>query len=181
MGADIRLTTAMAAQNRVAEIITNVTNNLQTIQNLTTDNVSLFPIVNTNTNNNNNNNNNMLSGFLARTTFSFDVANAQLAQILDQALQYGINRIDSITYKPTDALLKTAGDTAIRTAVADALAKADVLASALGRCRGDILRVIPRMDDIQSELGAFSSLLPVTPNLRQVTYYVTIQLLHTAC
>jgi len=73
-----------------------------------------------------------LSGFTASNIVSFQVATEQAGPLLDQAVQAGATRIDSLSFIAADAAINRAQQQALREAVQDAQAQANAVLAALG-------------------------------------------------
>jgi hypothetical protein len=87
------------------------------------------------------NGNQRIVGYTATNTVSFRVPTEQAGSLLDQAVQAGATRIDSVSFIADDAAIATARQQAIREATQDAQTQADAALSALGLSRQEVVSI----------------------------------------
>lgn len=181
LGVDNTRDSASDAFNTTSSTVNNIITALQnsSVTNLTTDSVSLFPILNWN------NDTSTINGFRAGNTMSFFIENARVGEILDRALANGANRIDSVTFVSSPDALSAAQDQALRLAVADGLRQGDILADGLGACRGSILKIEPlnsgSLGGLFRPAAADNMLLTVLPGRSTITSQLNMQIALTDC
>jgi len=87
------------------------------------------------------NGNQRIVGYTATNTVSFRVPTEQAGSLLDQAVQAGATRIDSVSFIADDAAIATARQQAIREATQDAQTQADAALSALELSRQEVVSI----------------------------------------
>ena len=101
----------------------------QPIQQLETTGIRLSPRYNYS------NDQQQLIGYSGSNTVRFEVAVEQAGALLDEAVQAGATRIDTVQFRATDEAIATAQRAALRAATLDAQEQADVVLATLGLTR----------------------------------------------
>lgn len=124
-----------------------------------------------------------LIGYSASNTIRFDIAVEQAGELLDDAVQAGATRIDSLQFRATDTAIATAQRQALRAATLDAQDQADVVLAALNLTRQDIIGIqvnhaqapLPPMAPFAARESSLAS-TPVIASDQEVTASVTLQI-----
>ena len=126
LGVSLTGDSAADVQRQVAERMNALVSELQDLEvdNLQTTGISLFPEYS-------NRDNARLNRVRGTNTVQFEVPVEQAGDTLDSAALAGASQIDSVRFRPTDDDAEAGRDEALRLAVADALAQADVVLGSL--------------------------------------------------
>lgn len=87
------------------------------------------------------NNRQQIIGYIATNTVSFQVVTEQAGDILDQAVQTGATRIESVSFIAEDAAIETARQQAIQQAIQNAQAQAQTTLRSLGLEQKEIVGI----------------------------------------
>lgn len=123
-------------------------------------------------------------GYIGSNQVSFRLKTTEVGSLLDDAVEVGANRIDSISFTATDDVLATAQKEAIRKAVEEAQSQANAVFSTLDLQAKEIVKIqinganVPQMRQVQVE--AFSQKdsvsTPIIGGEQTVTASVTLQI-----
>lgn len=137
LGVEAQGETAVEVQQDVAERSTAVVEFLRSrnVDQLQTTGISLNPQYDYS------NNRQQIIGYTATNIVSFRIATNQTGDLLDQAVQAGASRIDSVSFVADDAAIATARQQAIREAIQNAQTQADAALDALGFSQQEIVGI----------------------------------------
>lgn len=137
LGVEVQADTAVAAQQEAARRSASLVEFLrsQNVEQLQTTGISLNPRYNYN------NGNQRIVGYTATNTVSFEVDTDEAGNILDEAVDAGATRIDSVSFVAEDEAIAVAQRQALQEAAEDAQDQADVVLAALGLTRQDVVRI----------------------------------------
>jgi uncharacterized protein YggE len=137
LGVEAQGKTAVEVQQEVAERSTRVVEFLRSrnVDKLQTTGISLNPQYDYS------NNRQQIIGYTASNTVSFEIPTEQTGSLLDQAVQAGASRIDSVSFIAADDAIAVARQQAIREAIQDAQAQAQVALDALGFSPQEIIGI----------------------------------------
>ncbi len=137
LGVEVQGQTATSVQQEVARRSAAVVELLRSrnVEKLQTTGIRLNPIYRSETNEP------RITGYSASNTVSFRVANEQAGTLLDDAVQAGATRIDSVSFTASDEAIAAAQKQALRQATQDAQQQADVVLSTLNLTRKDIVSI----------------------------------------
>lgn len=137
LGVEAQGKTAVEVQQDVAERSTAVVEFLRSrnVDQLQTTGISLNPQYDYS------NNRQQIIGYTATNIVSFRIATNQTGDLLDQAVQAGASRIDSVSFVADDAAIATARQQAIREAIQNAQTQADAALNALGFSQQEIVGI----------------------------------------
>jgi uncharacterized protein YggE len=137
LGVEAQGQTAVDVQEEVASKSAAVVNLLQSrrVSRLQTTGISLSPMYDYN------NNRQRLIGYTATNTVSFQVPTEQAGTLLDDAVQAGATRIDSVSFAASEEAIAQARNTALQEATQDAREQADVVLTSLGLTADEIVNV----------------------------------------
>ncbi|MBW4465452.1 MAG: SIMPL domain-containing protein [Pegethrix bostrychoides GSE-TBD4-15B] len=132
------------------------------------------------------NNRQQIIGYTASNSVSFRVPTEQAGDLLDQAVQAGATRIDSVSFVAEDAATEAARQQAIQQAVQNAQAQAQAVLSSLGLQQQEIVSIQvdgasapPPMFARREALMADSAAPPASPVVggeQEVQASVTLQI-----
>lgn len=137
LGVEVQAKTAKAAQQEAAKKSDSVVSFLKSrqVQKLQTTGISLNPIYNYQ------NNTQRITGYSATNTVRFRVGTEQAGVLLDDAVNAGATRIDSISFTASESAIAAAQKEALKEATQDAQAQADAVLSVLNLTRKDIVGI----------------------------------------
>lgn len=180
LGVEVQGKTATAAQQEAAKRSSSVVAYLRSrqVERLQTTGISLSPVYNSD------NNVQRITGYTATNTVSFRLNTEQAGTVLDQAVQAGATRIDSVSFVATDSAIATAQQQALQKATQDAQRQADAVLSSLKLTRKDVVSIqvnganAPRPILAQSRARATfaDTPTPVIGGEQQVEAGVTLQI-----
>lgn len=182
LGVEAQGETAEAVQQQVAQRAEAVVRLLRSrnVQKLETTGINLSPVYNYN------DGEQRLVGYTASNIVRFQVEAERAGDILDDAVQAGATRIDSLSFIATNDAIATARQQALREATQDAQQQADAVLSSLGLTRQEIVGIQveganaappPPMPYQRAELAADSAAkTPVVGGEQEVRAAVTLQI-----
>jgi len=137
LGVEMQGKTATGVQQEVAGRSAAVVELLRSrnVEKLETTAIQLNPIYSYE------NNVQRLTGYSASNTVSFRVPNEQAGKLLDEAVQAGATRINSVSFTATDNAIATTQKQALQKATQDAQSQADSVLSALNLTRKEIVNI----------------------------------------
>lgn len=137
LGVEVQGKTAEEVQQEVARRSTAVVEFLKSrnVDKLQTTGISLNPQYDYS------NNRQQIIGYIGSNSVSFRVPTERAGDILDQAVQAGASRIDSVSFVADDAAIETARQEAIRLAVQNAQAQATAALSSLNLTQQEIVSI----------------------------------------
>ncbi len=137
LGVEIQGKKASEVQQQVAERSAAVVEFLQSrnVDKLQTAGISLSPQYDYS------NNQQQIIGYVATNSVSFRIPTERAGDLLDQAVQAGATRIDSVGFVAEDAAIETARQQAIQQAVQNAQAQAQTVLSSLGLQQQEIINI----------------------------------------
>lgn len=137
LGVEAQGKTAVEVQQEVAERSTRVVEFLRSrnVDKLQTTGISLNPQYDYS------NNRQQIIGYTATNTVSFEISTDQTGSLLDQAVQAGASRIDSVGFIAADDAIAAARQQAIREAIQDAQSQAQAALDALGLSSQEIIGI----------------------------------------
>lgn len=137
LGVEVQAETAEEAQEEAARRSTAVVDFLRSrnVDKLQTTGINLNPQYDYS------NNSQRIIGYTASNSVSFRVPTERAGDILDQAVQAGATRIDSVSFVADDAAVETARQQAIREAVQNAQGQADAVLGSLGLSQQEIVTI----------------------------------------
>lgn len=137
LGVEAQGETAVEVQQEVAERSTAVVEFLRSrnVDQLQTTGISLNPQYDYS------NNRQQVIGYTATNTVSFEVPTDQTGNLLDQAVQAGASRIDSVGFIAAEEAIAAARQQAIREAIQNAQVQATAALDALGFSQQEIVGV----------------------------------------
>lgn len=181
LGVEVQGQTATGVQQEVARRSAAVVELLRSrnVEKLQTTGIRLNPIYSYE------NNVQRLTGYSATNTVSFRTATEQAGKVLDDAVQAGASRIDSVSFTASDTVLAAAQKQALRQATQDAQQQADAVLSSLNLTRKDIVSIQvnsatppPRPMPFLERAANVSKVAdtPVIGGEQQVQAFVTLQI-----
>jgi hypothetical protein len=181
LGVEVQGQTATGVQQEVARRSAAVVELLRAsnVEKLQTTGIRLNPIYNYE------NNVQRLTGYSATNTVSFRASTEQAGKVLDDAVQAGASRIDSVSFTASDTVLAAAQKQALRQATQDAQQQADAVLSSLNLTRKDIVSIQvnsatppPRPMPFLERAANVSKVAdtPVIGGEQQVQAFVTLQI-----
>lgn len=172
--------TAEAVQQDMAQRSADVVDFLQSqpIQNLETTGIRLSPRYHYG------NDQQRLIGYSGSNTVRFDIAVEQAGTLLDEAVQAGATRIDTVQFRATEEAIATAQRAALRAATLDAQEQADVVLATLGLTRQDIVGIQvnhaqaprPPIPPFAARESLAAASTPVIAAEQEVTASITLQI-----
>ena len=172
--------TAEAVQQDMAQRSADLVDFLQSqpIQNLETTGVRLSPRYDYR------NDQQRLIGYSASNTVRFEVAVEESGELLDEAVQAGATRIDSVQFRATDAAITTAQRQALQEATLDAQDQADAVLTTLGLTRQDIVGIqvnhaqapLPPSPQFAVRESLAAADTPIIASEQEITASVTLQI-----
>lgn len=137
LGVEVQGKTATSVQQEVQERSSTVVELLRSrnVEKLQTTGIRLNPIYSYE------NNVQRLTGYSASNTVSFRIPTEQAGKLLDDAVNAGATRIDSVSFTAADEALAAAQKQALRQATQDAQQQADAVLSSLNLTRKDIVNI----------------------------------------
>lgn len=137
LGVEMQGKTATGVQQEVARRSTAVVELLRSrnVEKLETTGIQLNPIYSYE------NNVQRLTGYSASNTVSFRVPNEQAGKLLDDAVQAGATRINSVSFTASDNAIATTQKKALQKATQDAQSQADAVLSVLNLTRQEIVNI----------------------------------------
>lgn len=137
LGVEVQAKTAQEVQQEAAKRSAAVVEMLKksNVERLETTGIRLNPIYSYA------NNTQRLTGYSATNTVSFRVATDRAGAIMDEAVNVGATRIDSISFAASDESISEAQKTALRKATQDAQAQADAVLNSLNLTRKGIVSI----------------------------------------
>ena len=184
LGVEVQGKTAQEVQQEVARRSQAVVELLKArkVDKLQTSGISLNPVYSFK------NDVRRLTGYNATNTVSFQVATEKAGQILDEAVQSGATRINSVSFIATDPVIDQAKKEALTEATQNAQAQANAVLDALGLSSKEIVsievdganaQVPPRFRNEAAFSMPASSAAPRTPVIggeQRVEATVTLQI-----
>jgi uncharacterized protein len=180
LGVEMQGETATGVQQEVARRSAAVVELLRSrnVEKLQTTGIQLNPVYSYE------NNVQRLTGYSASNIVSFRVANEQAGKLLDDAVQAGATRINSVSFTASDNAIAATQKQALREATQDAQSQADAVLSTLNLTRKDVVSIQinnatppPPMPFL--ERAAFANKAADTPVIggeQQVQASVTLQI-----
>lgn len=137
LGVEIQGKTATEVQQDVARRSTAVVELLRSrnVEKLETTGIQLNPVYSYE------NNVQRLTGYSASNTVSFRVPNEQAGKLLDDAVQAGATRINSVSFTASDNAISATQKQALQKATQDAQSQADAVLSVLNLTRKEIVNI----------------------------------------
>jgi uncharacterized protein YggE len=137
LGVESQGETAVAVQQEVAERSARLVEFLRSrnVDELQTAGISLNPQYDYS------NNRQQIIGYMATNTVSFEIATQETGNLLDQAVQAGASRIDSVSFIAAEEAIAAARQQAIREAIQNAQTQAQTALDALGFAQQEIVGV----------------------------------------
>lgn len=137
LGVEMQGKTATEVQQDVARRSTAVVELLRSrnVEKLETTGIQLNPVYSYE------NNVQRLTGYSASNTVSFRVPNEQAGKLLDDAVQAGATRINSVSFTASDNAISATQKQALQKATQDAQSQADAVLSVLNLTRKDIVNI----------------------------------------
>lgn len=137
IGVEIRGQTSSQVQQEVANKSSSVVDLLRSrdVQQLRTTGISLRPYYNRDSSDR------QLIGYVGSNIVSFRFDNAKVGSLLDDAVNAGATRIDSLSFTATDNAISTARQKALQAAVRDARSQAETVLSSLNFSTQDIISI----------------------------------------
>ncbi|MGQ4649675.1 SIMPL domain-containing protein [Lyngbya aestuarii] len=125
-----------------------------------------------------------LVGYIGTNTVSFRLSVEQVGTLLDQAVQAGATRIDSISFTATEQAISSAEKEALRKAILDAQESADVVLQALNFSPKEIVSIQvngasapqPRAFKVEQLSRSADATTPVIGGEQTVQASVTLQI-----
>lgn len=179
LGVEIQGKTAQAVQQETAKRSSSVVAFLRSrqVERLETTGISLSP------NYDDSNNMHRFTGYSATNTVSFRSQIDQTGSVLDQAVQAGATRIDSVSLVAADSAIAQAQLQALQKAVKDAQRQADAVLGTLNLTRRDVVNIQvnnanPPMPlrRVAADTAFVASSSPVIGGEQQVEATVTLQI-----
>lgn len=181
LGVEVQGSTAEGVQQDVAQRSSAVVELLRSrnVEKLETTGIRLNPIYSYE------NNRQSLTGYSGSNIVSFRVPSERAGTLLDDAVQAGATRIDSVSFTASDEAIATAQKQALRQATQDAQQQADVVLSSLELTRKDIVNIQinsatppPPMPFLErrAALASQAADTPVIGGEQQVQASVTLQI-----
>lgn len=180
LGVEVQGKTATAVQQEVARRSSSVVELLRSrkVDKLQTTGIRLNPIYSYE------NNTQRLTGYSAANTVSFRVPTEQAGTLLDDSVEAGATRIDSVSFTASDDAIADAQKQALQKATQDAQQQADAVLSALNLTRKEIVNIqingatppppMPMFD--KAALRAEAASTPVIGGEQEVQASVTLQM-----
>lgn len=181
LGVEVQGETAAGVQQDVARRSTAVVELLRSrnVEQLQTTGIRLNPVYSYE------NNRQRLIGYSGSNTVSFRVPPERAGTLLDDAVEAGATRIDSISFMASDSAIATAQKQALQEATQDAQQQADAVLSALNLTRKDIVNIqingatppppMPLLLE-RANLAADAAKTPVIGGEQEVQASVTLQI-----
>ena len=137
LGVEIRGDTAAEVQQQLANRTAAVVKLLRQrdVEQLQTSSIRLNPIYD------NRDDRRRLTGYMGSNTVSFRVDTETAGALLDQAVQAGATRIDSVSFTATKSAIASARKQALQEATQNALQQADTVLSSLNFTRDEIVSI----------------------------------------
>ncbi len=180
LGVEVQGKTATAAQQEVAKRSSSVVAYLRSrqVERLQTTGISLSPVYS------GDNNVQRITGYTATNTVSFRLNTQQAGTVLDEAVQAGATRIDSVSFVATDSAIATAQQQALQKAAQDAQRQADAVLSSLKLTRKDVVSIQvnganapqPLLLQSRAKTAFTNTPTPVIGGEQQVEAGVTLQI-----
>lgn len=180
LGVEVQGKTSTGVQQEVARRSASVVELLRTrnVEKLQTTGIQLNPIYSYE------NNVQRLTSYSATNTVSFRISTEQAGTLLDDAVQAGATRIDSVSFTASDSAIATAQKEALRQATQDAQQQADAVLSTLNLTRKDIVNIQingatpppPMPFQQKAAIAARAADTPVIGGEQQVQASVTLQI-----
>lgn len=180
LGVEVQGKTATSVQQEVARRSASVVELLRSrkVDKLQTTGIRLNPIYSYE------NNTQRLTGYSAANTVSFRVPTEQAGTLLDDSVEAGATRIDSVSFTASDDAIAQAQQQALRKATQEAQQQADAVLSTLNLTRKDIVNIqingatppppMPMFD--KAALRAEAASTPVIGGEQEVQASVTLQM-----
>ncbi|MGK7911623.1 MAG: SIMPL domain-containing protein [Synechococcus sp.] len=136
LGVSISGDSATEVQQQIAERMDTLVSELQelNVDNLQTTGISLYPEYSSREDS-------RINRVRGTNTVQFEVPVEQAGQTLDSAALAGASQIDSVTFRPASDVAEAGRDEALRLAVADSLAQANVVLESLNLGRQSIYSI----------------------------------------
>jgi uncharacterized protein len=181
LGVEVQGETAEEVQQEAAQRSSAVVELLRSrnVQELQTTGITLTP------NYSYENNRQRLIGYIATNTVSFEIPTERTGTLLDDAVQAGATRIDSVSFIAADEAIATARQQALREATQDAQEQADAVLESLNLSRQEIVRIQingssptpPPMPYYRAEAAqALDASTPVVGGNQEVQASVTLEI-----
>lgn len=180
LGVEVQGKTATAAQQEAAKRSSSVVAYLRSrqVERLQTTGISLSPVYS------GDNNVQRITGYTATNTVSFRLNTQQAGTVLDEAVQAGATRIDSVSFVATDSAIATAQQQALQKAAQDAQRQADAVLSSLKLTRKDVVSIQvngantpqPLLLQSRAKTAFANTPTPVIGGEQQVEAGVTLQI-----
>ncbi|MEY2976014.1 MAG: SIMPL domain-containing protein [Prochlorotrichaceae cyanobacterium] len=137
LGVEAQGKTPLEVQQEVAERSSAIVDYLksQSVSKLQTQSLNLSPIYDYS------DSEQRIVGYQASNIVSFRIETTRVGSLLDEAVQRGASRIDSMQFVATDEAIAAAQELALAEATQDAQRQADVVLRSLGLTRQAILRI----------------------------------------
>ncbi len=180
LGVEIQGKNANEVQQEVAKRSTAVVDFLRSrkVEQLQTTGIQLQP------NYDYSNNQRRLIGYIGTNTVSFRVKTEEVGNLLDEAVNVGATRIDSISFTATDEAIANAQKEALRKATFDAQAQSEAVFKALNLTAKEVITVqvnganapVPKMLNVAQSRGMAADSSPVIGGDQSVEASVTLQI-----
>jgi hypothetical protein len=127
-----------------------------------------------------------ITGYSGSNTVSFEVPTERAGALIDEAIEVGATRIDSVSFTAADAAIETAQQQALREATQDAQRQAETVLSALNLTRKAIVSVqingatppppipVPRLESRAASLDRAET--PIVGGEQEVQASVTLEI-----
>ncbi|GAB4146271.1 MAG: SIMPL domain-containing protein [Cyanobacteria bacterium J069] len=182
LGVEVQAKTAEEAQREVARRSNAVVELLRSrqVDKLQTTGITLSPVYDYSENRQ------RVVGYTATNTVSFRLPTERVGTLLDESVQAGASRIDSVSFVASDEAIAQAQQVALREAVQEAQSQADTVLAALGLRRQEIVGVqinnaaapqpLPVMYRQAAAMDAAAAPTPVISGEQEVQSTVTLQI-----
>jgi uncharacterized protein YggE len=182
LGVEIQGNTAAEVQQEVARKSTAVVDFLRSrqVEQLQTTGIQLQPRYDYG------NNQRRLTGYIGTNTVSFRLKTEAIGNLLDQAVNVGATRIDSISFAATDEAIANAQKEALRKATLEAKAQSEAVFNALNLAPKEVISIqinganapAPKILDMAQNRAMVAESSPVIGGDQVVEASVTLQILY---